>query len=535
MSVATAGAVIAGAACDDGSETDNGPDAADGGVDSGADVGADGSDAGTGDAHTGADAGASLLDGAAFFPLSLASGDPKPTSVVLWTRAEDPEAAEDLCLMLELALDEAFTELIELDGAASLEVEARAEDDGCVKVRLTDLTPSTTYYYRFVYHRADGAYVTRTGRTRTAPEPDADVSARFAFVSCQDFNGKYYNAYERLLLEDLDFVVHLGDYVYETTGDPSFQDTAPGRVVSFTDTEGAIDIEEGDSSFQAARSLDNYRELYRTFRGDEVLQRVHERFAFVCIWDDHEFADDCHGANATHTSGRFNEEDVERRQNANQAWFEYMPVDYLDPEFHYDRGVAPPNDIRIFRDLRYGAHVHLVMTDLRLYRPDHPVPEDAFPGAVVLNEAQLREHEGGLPEWADAYVDVDTYADGAYADALIAGADAGGYRAEDVGGPTAVRFINGVVEALIEAGVEGVELIDESGDLEFERGLAYISLGKGSAFSSIGSRYLAIRAPYRSYARHLYQQSEGASEESSDDEQRPAPSGNPPPSEPSDG
>ena len=222
-----------------------------------------------------------------------------------------------------------------------------------MKVRLEGLLPETRYFYRFIYEASGTRTTSRVGRFKTAPAEDADSAVRFAVVSCQDYVGKYYNVYRRLVLEELDFFIHLGDYVYETTGDASFQSAGEARSISLSDEAGALLLgEESESPYLAARSLDNYRELYKTFRSDEDLQAAHEAMAMVAIWDDHEFSDDAWGANATYFDGAKDEHDPERRQNADRAWFEYMPVDYPgDPDFVYEAGAAPfPDDMRIYRD-----------------------------------------------------------------------------------------------------------------------------------------------------------------------------------------
>ncbi|MCA9547815.1 MAG: alkaline phosphatase D family protein, partial [Myxococcales bacterium] len=163
----------------------------------------------------------------------------------------------------------------------------------------------------------------------------------------------------------------LGDYVYETTGDPSFQTTSPGRLVEFTDLGGAIELEEDGEVFYAASSLSNYRELYKIYRGDVWLQRVHERYPMIVIWDDHEFADDCWQDHATHfNEAQGDEQNTARRTAANQAWFEFIPVD-----LERDAGASFPDDLRIYRSLRFGKHAELVLTDLRSYRSDHVIPE----------------------------------------------------------------------------------------------------------------------------------------------------------------
>lgn len=438
-----------------------------------------------------------LLDGAAYFPQSVASGDPRADSVILWTRVEDAAAGEgDLDLAVELATDPEFTMRVELD-AASAAVAARAMFDRCAKAKIKGLEPATTYYYRFVHNREDGRYGSQVGRTRTAPAADADATIRFAYASCQDFNGRYYNSYRGLLQqEDLDFFVHLGDYIYETTGDPTFQ--AEGRAVTFSDTAGAIVFNEGsENEYFAAKSLSNYRELYRGYRSDPALRRVHERLPMIAIWDDHEFSDDCFGATATYFDGRSDEHDEERRKHANQAWFEYMPVDFGDDDFVYDPAKPYPQDIKIYRDFRFGKHLHLVMTDLRSYRPDHLIPEDGFPGAIVVDEATLVAQLGALPEFAAPYIDdIDTYDGGAYKTALAAAADSLGFDPKHLTGPMDATFIN---DTLADLG-DPTPPIDEATLATLPRGLSFRGLGKRSFHGSIGARYFVVKPAFDAWA-----------------------------------
>lgn len=444
-------------------------------------------------------------DGFRYFPQSIASGDPRPDTVVLWTRIEDPDAEErDFDVELQVWVDDG-----EQSDVMRVQAVAEADFDHCVKLRVTGLQPGTSYGYRFVYLQAGGkALGSRTGRTRTAPEPDADVPVRFAFLSCQDYNAHYFNALARLSQEEIDFFVHLGDYVYETTGDATFQDTAPGRVVTFTDTAGAIAFQREDGSVDyAASSIDNYRELYRTYRSDPALQRLHETVPMIAIWDDHEFSDDCWGSTSTYRDGEIDETDPMRRQRASRAWFEYMPVDYLDPEFVYDFSALPPDDIEIWRDLRFGKHVHLVMTDLRTRRTDHLIGEDAYPGAVVMDEATL-EATGGVPDWASPYVDIDAYADGVYATVLRDAATAAGYPAEKIAGNVSVVWI----ERVLESSGSSVLPIPEEDLAALPRGMAIHHVTKLGLFSSLGSRYLVTAEPWRRFAAWRWEESNGASE-----------------------
>jgi alkaline phosphatase D len=446
--------------------------------------------------------GVTLVDGAAFFPHSVASGDPRPDSVILWTRVSDPHASGDLEVELQVALDHGFERRIQLEhGKARLK--ALARHDHCVKARLTGLEPSTFYYYRFVYEKHGAHHTTRVGRTKTAPPPGADVAVKFAYVSCQDYIGRYFNPYLLLAAEDLDFVVHLGDYVYETTGDPAVPN-ATGRSLRFTDQASAIQLGEGEHVQYAARSLGNYRQLYRMVRSDRNLQAVHERFPMIATWDDHEFADDCHGDTATYFDGRRDETDPERRRAANQAWLEYQPADCH----------GPAAGARIHRDFVFGKNVHLVVTDLRSERADHVIPEDALPGAVVLDQATLTAALGQVPDGAAPYIDVAAYQGGAYQQALVAAAPAAGFDPAKVTGKISVPFVNEVVAEInaTRSAEQQIPSIDPA-DPSLERGFAYLHVGKLSFYGSMGARYMVVKDTFDLIAGLGYQASDGASEE----------------------
>ncbi len=444
-----------------------------------------------------------LEDGAKYFPQSVASGDPRPDGMILWTRVEDEgTAANDVALELELSPNVEFSEYIALDGEQSKKITALASFDHCAKVRLASLSPATVYYYRFIYEKGGKFYTSKVGRTKTAPAADADVEVKFAYVSCQDYIGRYYNSYSLLLTKDLDFIVHLGDYVYETEGDPTFQNTT-GRKVTFTDAMGAIELKAADGTvYHAAKSLSNYRDLYKTYRSDAVLQKAHETFAMIATWDDHEFSDDCHGATASYFDGKQDETDVDRRRAANQAWFEYMPVDYLDnPDFAYDPMAEVPNDIKIWRDYTFGKNVHLVMTDLRTHRADHIIPEEAFPGTVVIDEATLVADYGEIPAGARPYVDIDDAMWATYKTFVTAAVTQGGGDATKVTGNFSVLYINALIAAV---GAGAPPAIDDAAQATLPKGIAYIDAGKGSFNSSIGSRYFCPKPAFDVLAKNAY-------------------------------
>ncbi|ARP95662.1 alkaline phosphatase D family protein [Bordetella genomosp. 13] len=291
------------------------------------------------------------------YPQGIASGDPRPDGIILWTRVIGEDGAA-VPVTVQLARDEAFTQLL-----VNERISAEPDWDHTVRHKVTGLDAGTNYYYRFV--AGDNASV--IGRTRTAPADSAAVAQlRFAFISCQDWSVNHWAAFDEMLKEDLDFIVHLGDYVYETV-DAAFQ---TGVVES---AHGALTLPDGtrrDDGAIYATTLADYRTLYRSYRSDPRLQALHARFPMIAIWDDHEFSDDCWEDRQTYAVGEDETPRTSRRRSANQAWFEFMPADVRldlnDPSF---------DNIQIYRAFRFGSLATLVMTDERLYRSDHVLPE----------------------------------------------------------------------------------------------------------------------------------------------------------------
>jgi alkaline phosphatase D len=293
------------------------------------------------------------------FPQGLMSGDPRPDSIILWTRVEPAKgkASASIPVSYEIATDQEFTEMV-----TNGEIDATADTDHTVRLKIKDLDAATVYYYRF---RALGVRSV-VGRTKTAPAAGDDVNVRFAFAACQDFVGKFYHSWKVLASEDaVDFVVHLGDYIYETDGNPTWQMQGGGRPIELPDGLAISD------ETNAAQTLADYRSLYRQYRSDPDLQRVQALFPFICIWDDHEFGDDSWQDHTTHFNGTRGDEQVTaQREDADQAWFEYQPADVP-----WDDSASYPDDIKIYRTLRYGKHLELFLTDERYYRDRAVVPE----------------------------------------------------------------------------------------------------------------------------------------------------------------
>jgi len=310
------------------------------------------------------------------FPQGVASGDPRPDRVVLWTRVEPTVAGvaadADVDLEFIIAKDEALTDIV-----ARGTVKAVAASDHAVKVVPTELEPGRTYHYRF---ELAGAATTQVGRTKTAPDPSADVQVKFVMAACQDYIGRYWHAWQAFLEEkvDVDFVLFLGDYIYESVNDARFQSETPDRAIELPD--GIDTSPKQDKTRIAAETLADYRALYKAYRKEPLLREVHRLFPFVVTWDDHEFADDCWQDHSTSFNGQDpnnpgkplagDEKNTARRTNANRAFSEHQPIDVP-----YKSNLSFPFDIQIYRTLRYGKHVELFLTDQRSYRDDHLVPE----------------------------------------------------------------------------------------------------------------------------------------------------------------
>ncbi len=478
--------------------------------------------------------------GTQFFPQSVASGDPKSSSVILWTRLQDSDlqvTQQNASLQLQVATDAAFNNLV----VEQTDLSAEAAHDHCIKVKLTDLQPYTTYHYRFLYSKNNNLYHSNTGRTKTAPASNEDVAVRFAVLNCQDYVGRYYNALAWLLAqsEEPDFVVYVGDYIYETTGDPSFQRVGSTRTVNFSKPEEAIALGSGETAFFAAASLSNYRDLYHIYRGDAMLQKVHERFPLIAIWDDHEYSDDCYGATATYHNEIKAENTPERRQNAEQVFFEYMPID--DEDVGLTQAFTTPSSklfphTRLYRDLQFGQNLHLLLTDYRSFRPDHLIPEDAFPGTVVMDKDaliavfNLQSPGNGAAIYAaqktlfGPYVDMQVAPWNAYQAAFVplltqsfmndglSQAAAVAKATQAASGKFSAFVFNQIVaqyNQAVAAGLIGgdpIAAIDDATYASLDTGIAYLHLGKQANFTEFGARYGVVKPTFDLYAAYHYAQ-----------------------------
>ncbi len=450
-------------------------------------------------------------DERAYFPQSVASGDPRPDSIVLWVRAVNPERPDaDVTLALQVATDERFHQrVLVLEG-----LRATSAHDHTLKVKVTNLEPARRYFYRFITQKGGRRLTSPVGRTRTAPAPGMDVPVRFAVTNCQDFRNRSYNTWQRLLQLDeaLDFILFVGDYIYES--DSSLVPSPDlDRTVNFTDPGSALPRDLGGGRMElVANSVSNYRDLYRAYHSDPWLQRVHERYPMIVVWDDHEFSNDCWGAHATYTDGLRDEYQLDRRRNAELAFFEHLPIDNTEaPAGVIDvDGVPRYPDTRIWRDFVFGRHLRLLVTDYRTHRPDHLIPEDAYPATVVMNAVVLAELGLSQAFAADffAYVNIaefpaqqavlrSVYAQLAAA-AGLPPAEAQARATAAVQGNLALAYLNPVLEAAGQPGAGPISPTDQP------RGLAFVHMGKVDLFSSRGSRGVVIKDTFDVYAAWRY-------------------------------
>ena len=284
------------------------------------------------------------------FMHGVASGDPLPTSVILWTRVTPtPEAVPGsgagpaVRVGWEVATTPEFAEVVR-SGVAT----ATAATDHTVHVDPFDLAPDTVYFYRFTV--LDGEHagrVSRLGRTRTAPPDDAiPGQVRLAVCSCANFESGYFGAYSdiarRAWADEIDVVVHLGDYIYEY---------ASGEYA------GKYGVVRPHVPTWEIRTLPDYRSRHGHYRRDAALQDAHAAAPWVVTWDDHEIANDAWSGGAVN-HGDVHGEWGTRRDAAMQAYLEWLPV----------RGTSPSRGGHIYRTLRFGRLAELHMLDLRSYR-----------------------------------------------------------------------------------------------------------------------------------------------------------------------
>ncbi len=290
------------------------------------------------------------------FRHGIASGDPLTDRVVLWTRVTT-DGSQPVPVEWLIARDEQLRDVV-----GSGTAEALAEHDWTVHVDADGLEPAAFYWYRF---RAGGAD-SQLARTRTLPERTDHL--RFVMVSCAKFNAGFFNAYTRIAeRDDLDFLLHLGDYIYEASNTPPASQT-PGA-----------DIGRPFDPLNECVTLDDYRRRYNQYHRDPDVQTLHAAHPVIATLDDHEFADGAWREGATEHKADEYGPWAERKVNAFRVRWEWLPARLPDP--------ADPE--RVFRTVHLGGLADLFLIDTRTRR-DEPIPEPAMsdPARTALGPEQ---------------------------------------------------------------------------------------------------------------------------------------------------
>ncbi|MGW1651779.1 alkaline phosphatase D family protein [Streptomyces atratus] len=316
---------------------------------------------------------ARAADGPAFLH-GIASGDPLPDGILLWTRVTPaPDAVPgsgrgaDTAVRWEVAGDKEFTRVV-----ARGTTVATAASDHTVKADVRGLSPATTYWFRFSAGDGTGTF-SPTGRTRTAPAAGAATpGVRFGVVSCANWESGFFSPYRHLAARaDLDAVLHLGDYIYEY---------ASG---SYPDAEYVVRPHEPKHEIL---TLADYRTRHGNYKTDSDLQALHATHPVIAIWDDHEFANDAWSGGAeNHTPGTEGSW-ADRAAGAKQAYFEWMPV-------------RASTEGTVHRRLRFGNLADLHLLDLRTFRSQQSTIGNGSvddPDRTITGRAQLDWLKSGL-------------------------------------------------------------------------------------------------------------------------------------------
>jgi len=287
----------------------------------------------------------------------VASGDPLQDKVILWTRLTPVDLGARLKVTWEIATDNQFKQNLKMGM-----VETSKTDDFTVKVDAAGLQANTIYYYRFRF----GNKISSVGQTKTLPISTNKVS--FAVCSCSNYPAGYFYVYREMAKQDIDVIIHLGDYIYEYGADGYATEDAVklGRTLPSDNNKEII-------------KLDDYRKRYALYRQDKDLQAAHQRHPFIVIWDDHELANDAwrDGAeNHQDNEGAFSE----RKLAALQAYFEWMPI----------RPVSSTDHLNIYRQFNFGTLVELTMLDTRIIARDKQLEYADYMTAVGLDTQKFQ-------------------------------------------------------------------------------------------------------------------------------------------------
>ncbi len=339
------------------------------------------------------------------FPQGVASGDPQSDAVILWTRVEG--AQKEIALSVQLSTDSDFNNIISESSAL-----ASTEWDHTVRVLVEGLDSNSFYYYRFL---APDNTTSRVGRTKTSPAIDAETPLNIAVFSCQDYENGYFSAYRHLIdssqsaEEEVDFILHVGDFIYEGIRGPNTFDDGDlsGNQVTLFNRDGTrrrvgqfpSGGKENKRKWMVPTNLEDYRHLYKVYLTDPDLQDARALYPFVQTWDDHELDND-------YWQSYYKTKSVaDIKVASNKAWFEFIPAalsmggrdtsDHHAKDFsevdvtntsaeQFDENYLSrePNNLAaigsmtIYRSVKWGKLAELFVVDGRSYRGPRGLPQE---------------------------------------------------------------------------------------------------------------------------------------------------------------
>ncbi len=271
------------------------------------------------------------------FLYGVASGDPLASSVILWTHAKFPGSDNTVTLRYQVAIDAAFTQIV-----SQGDIEAKPDTGFTAKADATGLMAGTSYFYRFVNNTATSP----VGRTRTLPATATNL--KLAVMSCSNYPAGFFNVYSDVAKSDVEYALHLGDYIYEyaSTGYASSTAATLGRVSAPTNE---------------ILSLADYRTRHAQYKSDPDSKNLHALKPMIAVWDDHEITNDAYKDGAENHTPATEGSWVARRAAALQAYHEWMPIR------------TGSDKAKIYRSFDFGKLVSLHMLDTRLIGRDQQI------------------------------------------------------------------------------------------------------------------------------------------------------------------
>ena len=293
------------------------------------------------------------------FDYGVASFDPTDSRIILWTRVTPAAASSKVTISYKLGTDASFSSVLKTEM-----IDALADDDFTVSIDISGLDSNQKYYYQFSIVNA--AVFSATGETLTLPKAGQRSEVKLAVCSCSNYPAGLFNVYGAMATSEADVILHLGDYIYEY---------AEGQYGTNKNTAALGRVHAPKNEIL---TLDDYRTRFKQYRSDPQLQLAHQKKPFICVWDDHEIANDVYKDGAqNHNAGEGSFQT--RKLNAIKAYHEYI-------------GIRTTLNTKIYRTFTFGDILDLHMLDTRVIGRDKQLTyTDYFSSAGQLDAAAFQK------------------------------------------------------------------------------------------------------------------------------------------------